>query len=151
MRASADDYSRPDKSKDRVVQSFDGFNSYLLIVDEVSRYLWVFLTKSKEPPIGEVTTFLAQFGNSEGGIIRTDQGGELARSEKFRTAVLNRQFKVEDKPYIVECTGADSPNQNGAVEIWNQHLGNTVRIFLYSAALPAQYWSGLGNFQILPL
>ena len=88
-----------------------------------------------------MTTFLAQFGNSEGGIIRTDQGGELARSEEFRTAVLNRQFKVEDKPYIVECTGADSPNQNGAVEIWNQQLGNTVRIFLYSAALPAQYWS----------
>ena len=141
IRASADDYSRPNKEKDRVVQSFDGYNSYLIIVDEVSRYLWVFLTKSKEPPIGEVTTFLAQFGNADGGIIRTDQGGELARSEEFRKAVLTRQFDVEEKPYIVESTGADSPSQNGAVEIWNQHLANTVRILLYSAALPAQYWS----------
>ena len=59
IRVSAEDYSRQNKEKDRIVQSFDGYNSYLIIVDGVSRYLWVFLTKSKDPPIGEVTTFLA--------------------------------------------------------------------------------------------
>jgi hypothetical protein len=37
MHASALDYSWPDKSKDCVVQSFDGYSSYLLIVYEASR------------------------------------------------------------------------------------------------------------------
>ena len=51
MRASATDYSRPSKATDRVVQSFDGYNCYLLIVDEVSHHVWVFLCQSKEPPV----------------------------------------------------------------------------------------------------
>jgi hypothetical protein len=39
MRASSSDYSKPDKSIDRVVDSWDGYSSYLLIVDEGSRYI----------------------------------------------------------------------------------------------------------------
>ncbi len=35
--ASTTDFSRPDPKRDRVVKSFNGFNSYLLIVDEASR------------------------------------------------------------------------------------------------------------------
>jgi hypothetical protein len=49
MRASTSDYTRRDKSKDRVVQSYDGYSSYLLIVDEATRFVWVFLTNSKSP------------------------------------------------------------------------------------------------------
>jgi hypothetical protein len=43
LRASQADYSRPDKSKERVVTSFDGYNSYLIIVDEYTKYVWVYL------------------------------------------------------------------------------------------------------------
>jgi hypothetical protein len=49
MRTSTSDFKRPNKAQDRVVLSYDGFLSYLLIVDEASRHVWVFLTKSKEP------------------------------------------------------------------------------------------------------
>ena len=111
LRASTDDYSRPDKEKDRVVLSYDGFNSYLLAVDEISKYVWVFLTKSKEPPIDIIKLFLTKHGHKDGGLIRTDQGGELARSSAFRDACSEL-----DNPYIIEPTGADSPSQNGAVE-----------------------------------
>ena len=38
IRASAADLPRPKSTDDRVVKSFDGFNSYLLVVDEVSKY-----------------------------------------------------------------------------------------------------------------
>jgi hypothetical protein len=51
MRASSSDYTTPNKTLDRVIDSWDGYSSYLLIVDEASRYIWVFLTKSKEPPL----------------------------------------------------------------------------------------------------
>jgi len=35
----------------RTITSIDGYCSYLLITDRATRYLWVFLTKTKSPPI----------------------------------------------------------------------------------------------------
>ena len=105
MRALAADYSRSHKGTDRVVRSYDGYSSYLLIIDEASRYVWVFLTASKNPPLDIVTEFLHQHGHEDGGSIRTDQGGELARSVAFQDLLL-RQFH-----YTLEPTGADSPSQ----------------------------------------
>ena len=42
MRASTSNFSKPSKKDDRVVLSYNGFSSYLLIVDEASRFVWVF-------------------------------------------------------------------------------------------------------------
>ena len=67
IRASAADLSRPKSTDDRVVESFDGFNSYLLVVDEVSKYSWIFLTKSKEPPIELTKIFMNEFANTSRG------------------------------------------------------------------------------------
>ena len=80
MRSSTSDYTRPNKSTDRVVSSYDGYTLYLLVIDEAARCAWVFLTKSKDPPIDIVRAFLTLHGHSKGGCIRTDQGGELASS-----------------------------------------------------------------------
>ena len=52
MQASCSNYRKPNPKTDQVVQSWDGYSSYLLIVDEVSCFMWVFLTKSKDPPVG---------------------------------------------------------------------------------------------------
>jgi hypothetical protein len=51
MRSSTSDYPRPNKAIDRVVNSYDGFSSYFLIIDEALQYAWVFFTKSKDPPL----------------------------------------------------------------------------------------------------
>jgi hypothetical protein len=135
IRASNDDYTRPNKAKDRVVESYDGYNSYLLVVDELSKYSWIFLTKSKDPPIELTKLFLKEYAHVDGGKIRCDQGGELARSAEWRKMVL------EEFQYYVEPTGADSPSQNGQVEKYNGTLGTIVRTLLYGAQLPAKYWS----------
>jgi hypothetical protein len=135
MCASTSDYARPNKSTDRVVSSYDGYTLYLLVIDEASRMAWVFLTKSKDPPIDIVRAFLTLHGHSDGGCVRTDQGGELASSGAFRD-LLMREFS-----YSLEPTGADSPSQNGAVEIYNDKLGIRTRALLYGAGLPAKYWS----------
>jgi hypothetical protein len=138
LRASLSDYGvTPSMSSDdRVVQSFDGFYASLVIVDKRSQRSWVFLRKSKEPPTELVDIFLKKYGLSSGGIIRCDQGGELVRSDAFRSMALSSHG------YVVESTGADSPSQNGGVERWNGSLATTVRALLYGAGLPAQYWSG---------
>ncbi len=39
LRASTSDYHSPNLTTDRVVQSFDGFVAYILIVDEASRFV----------------------------------------------------------------------------------------------------------------
>jgi hypothetical protein len=78
---------------------------------------------------------MKQFGNQEGGMIRYDQGGELAKSMAWRTAML-QEFQ-----YKVEPTGADSPSQNGQVERYNQTVATIVRTLLYGSNLPVKYWS----------
>ena len=135
MRPSVVDYSQPHKGTDRVVRSYDGYTSYLLIIDEASRYVWVFLTASKTPPLDIVMEFLHHHGHEDGGSIRTDQGGELARSAAFQDLLL-QQFH-----YTLEPTGADSPSQNGAVEIYNDKFAVRTRTLLYGSGLPAQFWS----------
>jgi hypothetical protein len=135
MRASTSNFNQPDKAHDRVVHSYDGYSSYLLIVDEASRHVWVFLTKSKEPPMDIIDAFLKRHGHSNGGSLRTDQGGELARSSHLLDMVL-RKYN-----YVFEPTGADSPSQNGAVEIYNDKLAVRARTLLYGSGLPAKYWS----------
>jgi hypothetical protein len=135
LRASTSNYSKPNPESDRIVTSIDGFTSYLLVVDKFSRYMWIFLCMTKEPPIDEMSAFLSTFGLQEGGVIRCDQGGKLARSKEFCTRVL------KDYQYKVEPTGADSPSQNGGVERFNQTIGATTRGLLYGSSLPATFWS----------
>ena len=113
MRASTSDFSRPNKNTDHVVTSYDGFSSYLLIIDEANRFIWVFLTKSKAPPLDILDSFFACFGHEHGSSVRTDQGGELARSFALSDLLLRKHC------YVMEPTGAGSPSQNGAVEIYN--------------------------------
>ncbi len=132
MRASSSKYGGSDKTRARVIKSWDGYSSYLLIVDEASWYLWVFLTKSKDPPIDIVETFLARFGHADGGVVRTDQGGELACLSEFSDTILRN---------VIEPTGADSPSQNGAAEIFNAKLAVRTRTLLFGSGLPAKFWS----------
>ena len=135
LRSLTADYGQQNTTTDIVVKLFDGYQSYLLIVDEASRHVWVFLTESKELPTETTKAFLCRHGHKDGGMIRCDQGGEIARSEEFRTRML------KDCNFVVEPTGADDPAQNGGVESWNDTFVVTVRALLYGAALSAIYWS----------
>eukprot|EP00804_Cyclotella_cryptica_P024685 CCRYP_001671-RA/>CCRYP_001671-RA protein AED:0.29 eAED:-0.05 QI:0/0/0/0.33/1/1/3/0/660 len=110
-------------------------SSYLLVVDKTTRYTWIFPTKSKKPPVEIIRLFLSKYGHEDGGLIRVDQGGELARCTEWRTMVL------KEHRYVVEPTGADSPSQNGQAERYNETIATITRTLLYGADLTAQYWS----------
>ena len=133
LRASTFDFARPDKLKDKVVESFDGYNSYLLIVDEFTKMIWIYLCKSKEPPIDVILAHLDRYGAKE-GFIRVDQGGELAKCKDFVTAMLKCH-------YVVEPTSSEGASQNKQAEKYNDTLATTVKTLLYGAGLPAQFWS----------
>jgi len=82
-----------------------------------------------------ISEFLWHHGHDNGGCIRTDQGGDLARYIAFQDLL---QWKYH---YTLEPTGADSPPQNGAVEMYNDKFAVQTRTLLFGSGLPAQYWS----------
>ena len=117
------------------IRSHDGYNSYLLIVDYHTRYLWVFLTKNKAPPLKVVTQFLSTYGLKDGiRTIRTDQGGELARSNAFRKV-------LDTAGYSLEITGSDNSSQNSIAERPHRTLGDMVRAGLENSGLHPKFWS----------
>ncbi len=114
---------------------FKVYFAYLIIMDKASRYVWLFLRKSKDPLIDPVLAFLAIHGFPDNGVIPTDQGGELARSANFCMEMFT------SKRYLVEPTGATSPAHNGGDKKWNHTLTVTICSLLYGTGLPARYWS----------
>lgn len=124
------------KIDNRLVRSHDGYSSYILIIDHKTRYTWVFLTKSKQPPTNMIKTFLKIYGLKHDGvkIVRTDQGGELANSTQFCKTVA-------ECGYQVEITGADNSSQNGKAERPHRTLANMMRASLDNASLHPKYWS----------
>ena len=113
--------------------SYNGYSSYLLIINGASRRIWVFLTGTKELPIAILCAFMTKFSVGT-GLVRTDQGGELAKSTEFCNL-------IETFNYVVEPTGADSPSQNGVAKIMNVKLAVKTRTLLYGSGLPATFWS----------
>ena len=65
----------------KLIKSYDGYNFYLLIIDKKTRYIWIFLSESKTPPIATIDKFLLKYGipkDKQKGLnlaVRTDQGG----------------------------------------------------------------------------
>ena len=119
---------------DWVVLSYDGHRAYLLIIDSASRYIWCFLTNTKDPPLAILHAFMSKYGAGT-GLIRTNQGGELAQSKAFRDTML------QDFGYVVKPTSADSPSQNGGTEIYNNTLAVKVCTLLYGSGFPAKFLS----------
>ena len=98
------------KHNNRLIRSHDGYDSYLLIMDSKTRYLWIFLCKNKQPPVKTLQLFLDQYGLKNGPrIVRTDQGGELAKAH-------NIQETLAAAGYSLEITGSDNSSQNGKIE-----------------------------------
>ncbi len=133
MRALADIYKCPVKKTDHIVLSYDCHSAYLVIIDSASHRVWTFLMSSKDHPLHILTVFMKKFGQNS-GVIRTDQGGELACIDKFCTLML-KEFG-----YVVKPTGSDSPQNSGA-EIYNGTLAVKVWTLLYGLDLPVKFWS----------
>ena len=129
------DFHKFDKKRNTFVTSIDKFNSYLLIIDAHTRYTWVFLTSSKDPPLDILTNFLDEHGLQYGErSIRTDQGGELYRSRKVHEVCAKFGYKMQP-------TGSDNSSQNGIAERPNRTFGNMMRAVLTSAGLGSEFWS----------
>ncbi|KAK1615929.1 hypothetical protein QYE76_021446 [Lolium multiflorum] len=107
----------------------------LVIVDDYSRYSWVFLLKSKDETHREFIIFAKKaqrMYESEIKAIRTDNGTE------FKNYTM-REF-VDDEGIKHEFSAPYTPQQNGVVERKNRTIIEMARTMLSEFNSPHNFW-----------
>ncbi|KAK1616378.1 hypothetical protein QYE76_021895 [Lolium multiflorum] len=107
----------------------------LVIVDDFSRYSWVFLLKSKDETHREFITFAKKAQRtyeSEIKAIRTDNGTE------FKNYTM--QEFVDDEGIKHEFSAPYTPQQNGVVERKNRTIIEMARTMLSEFNSPHNFW-----------
>jgi hypothetical protein len=123
------------------VRSAGGKWYVLIIVDEYSRYAWVFFLADKGETFGVLRDLILRLKNERHGDavcdIRSDNGSEFKKSrfETFcRDLGLEHQFS---SPYVAW--------QNGVVERKNRSLCEMARTMLDEHRTPRRYWAEAVN------
>jgi len=114
------------------VVSVLGYKFFLTIVDDFTRYTWVFPMHNKSEVKASVVNFITYAENhfsTKVKTIRTDNGIEFSMHHFF-----------ESKGIIHQTTCIETPEQNGIVERKHQHLLNVTRALLFQSNLPAIFW-----------
>jgi hypothetical protein len=115
--------------------SYDGNNTYLIIICAKTRHTWIFCQAYKSPPIFIIEWLLALHGIKTGPrFLRMDQGGKLWHSNQLREVAAT-------SGYAMEPTGSDVVSGNGKVERPNGTFGSMVPCLLYSVSIIAIFWS----------
>nr|CAH66624.1 OSIGBa0115A19.5 [Oryza sativa] len=112
-----------------------GRKYFLLLVDDMSRHMWIRLLSGKH----EAATAIKQFQvgvELESGrklrALRTDRGGEFTSVEFMDYCADHGMRRELTAPY--------SPQQNGVVERRNQTVVAAARSMLKAAGMPACFW-----------
>ena len=108
---------------------------FLTIVDDYSRFTWIFLLTLKSDCYSSFVNFYhmidTQFGHKIRKI-RSDNGGEFTST--------NFQSFLQLKGIIHQTSCSHTPQQNGLVERKHQHLLSVARSFHIQANLPIYLW-----------
>lgn len=110
-------------------------NKYFLLVDDMSRYMWLHLLSSKDQAPAEIMNFQASVEVETGRklkVLRTDREGEFTSVEFGRYCAERGVERHPTAPY--------SPQQNGVVERRNQSVVAMARCMLKSKGLPGYFW-----------
>lgn len=117
------------------VLSINGFKSYVLFIDDFSRYSWLFPLKFKSDLFGCFVKFKCIIENQLSCKIKqlqTDGGGEYT-SNSF-TKFLN------DSGIYHRFTCPHISQQNGIAERKHRHICETGLTLLAQSHLPSKYW-----------
>ena len=108
---------------------------YMTIIDDYSRYTFVYLLNQKSEAASKVKDFVhraqTQFQKTPKKI-RSDRGGEYVNVEL-------REF-LKNEGIESELTCPYSPQQNGTSERKNRYLTEMTRCMLIDSSLPNKYW-----------
>jgi transposase InsO family protein len=112
-----------------------GKRYFFLLVDDVSRYMWLVLLATKDEALAAFTAFQAWAEAEAGrkiGTLRTDRGGEFtARSFADHCTKQGMQRHLT-APY--------TPEQNGVVERRNQSVMGMARSMMNAMSMSSWFW-----------
>lgn len=112
-----------------------GYQYFLTFIDDYSRFLTIYLIKSKDEVYEKFCDFKSLVENQfETKIkkVRSDNGTEYT----------NHRFKqlLRESGIVHEQTNVESPEENGVAERMNRTIGNGVRSALIDSGMPSRYW-----------
>jgi len=118
-----------------------GKKSYcLVIVDDFTRFTWVYFLRTKDETSGLLKSFLTRIENQANlkvKVIRSDNGTE------FKNSDLN-SF-CEEKGIERQYSAPRTPQQNGVAERRNRTLIEAARSMLADSKLPVTFWAEAVN------
>lgn len=113
--------------------SVHGHKYFLTVIDDHSRYTWIYLMKSKAEASKILHIFVSliqtQF-DKRVKTIRSDNGSEFIMTDFYAS-----------KGIIHQTTCVHTPQQNSIVERKHGHLLNVARALMIQSNLPKIYWS----------
>ena len=116
--------------------SLGGGHYFLTFIDDYTRYVWMYILKSKNQVFEKFVEWKALVETSSGRklkTLRTDNGGE------YTSAEFTMYLKKEGVRH--EFTVPKTPQQNGVAERMNRTLVEAVRSMLSDAQLPKKFWA----------
>ncbi|KAJ9565365.1 hypothetical protein OSB04_001331 [Centaurea solstitialis] len=126
---------------DHCVACLKGKKSYcLVIIDDFSRFTWVFFLRTKDETSGLIKPFVKRVENQVNlrvKVIRSDNGTE------FKNADLN-SF-CEEEGIERQFSAPRTPQQNGVAERRNRTLIEAARTMLADSKLPITFWAEAVN------
>ena len=115
------------------LETHSGAHYFLTIVDDFTRFTWIFLMKFKSETQMLLKQFIAyaytQF-NSQIKSIRSDNGMEFISLKPYLTM----------HGILLQNSCSYTPQQNGVVERKHRHLLNVGRALRFQANLPLKFW-----------
>jgi len=113
--------------------SLSGAHYFLTVVDDFTRFTWIFLMKHKNEAQSLLKIFfnyvLIQF-EVHIKILRSDNGGEFLSLCPF----------LQEKGALFQHSCVYTPQQNGVVECKHRHILQVARALRFHAQLPLQFW-----------
>lgn len=113
--------------------SVEGHKYFLTIVDDHSRFTWVYMLKNKSD-VQHIFSFFYQMITTQFGVkikgVRSDNAPELNFTTFFnQNGIIHYRSCVE------------KPQQNSVVERKHQHILNVARALLFQSNMPLVYWT----------
>jgi len=113
--------------------SLHGHRYFLTIIDDFSRFSWVYLMQNKS----ETRTHLVNFINLVENQFETKV--QIIRSDNSNEFKMNSFF--DSKGIIHQTTCVETPEQNGIAERKHQHLLNVARALIFQSKISTCFWS----------
>lgn len=112
--------------------TYDGKRYFLTLVDDCSRFTWLYLLKQKSDAAAAIIKFFTMIKTQFGKTIkclRSDNARELALTDFLQAQGTLHQFSCVERP-----------QQNSVVERKHQHLLNVARALYFQSKVPIAFW-----------